>query len=96
MNKCSIFCYLFFLYQSTEVKSSNNMETEGLKRSFDHLQGWGFCPHVLVTDCHFGVNALMKSNYPNTKHRFDAWHVAKGNIILPNGLRRTSDAELSF
>lgn len=58
------------------------METEGLKRSFDHLQGWGFCPHVLVTDRHFGVNALMKTNFPNTKHRFDAWHVAKGNFIL--------------
>ncbi|KAM7297132.1 uncharacterized protein ISCGN_022285 [Ixodes scapularis] len=64
--------------QSNEVKSSNHMETEGLKRSFDYLQGWGFFPDVLVTDRHFGVSALMKDSYPNTKHRFDAWHIAKG------------------
>ncbi|KAM7297483.1 uncharacterized protein ISCGN_022634 [Ixodes scapularis] len=83
----------FEVIQSTEVKSSNNMETEGLKRSFDHLQGWGFCPHVLVTDRHFGVNALMKSNYPNTKHRFDAWHVAKGigsKLALAGKTKRNS------
>lgn len=54
------------------------METEGLKRSFDYLESCGFCPHVLVTDRHFGVNALMRNDYPDTKHRFDAWHIAKG------------------
>ncbi|KAG0420074.1 hypothetical protein HPB47_003703 [Ixodes persulcatus] len=64
--------------QSNEVKSSHHMETEGLKRSFHYLQGWGFFPDVLVTDRHFGVSALMKDSYPNTKHRFDAWHIAKG------------------
>ncbi|KAM7293564.1 uncharacterized protein ISCGN_026694 [Ixodes scapularis] len=64
--------------QSTEVKSSNHMETEGLKRSLDFLLSMGLSVYVLVTDRHFGVNALMRDRYPDTKHRFDAWHVAKG------------------
>lgn len=64
------------------MKSSNHMETEGLKRCLDFLMSRGLSVHVLVTDRHFGVNALMKDRYPNTKHRFDAWHIAKGNNIL--------------
>ncbi|KAM7313211.1 uncharacterized protein ISCGN_003093 [Ixodes scapularis] len=54
------------------------METEGLKRSLDFLLSMGLSMYVLVTDRHFGVNALMRDRYPDTKHRFDAWHVAKG------------------
>ncbi|KAM7293353.1 uncharacterized protein ISCGN_026483 [Ixodes scapularis] len=46
--------------QSTEVKSSNHMETEGLKRSLDFLLSMGLSVYVLVTDRHFGVNALMR------------------------------------
>ncbi|XP_042146397.1 uncharacterized protein LOC115325077 [Ixodes scapularis] len=68
----------FEIVQSTEVKSSNHMETEGLKRSLDFLLGRGLCLDVLVTDRHVGVNTLLKNEYPDTRHRFDAWHVAKG------------------
>ncbi|CAN7949493.1 unnamed protein product, partial [Ixodes hexagonus] len=71
----------FEIVQSTEVKSSNHVEMEGLKRSLDFLLSRGLSVYVLVTDRHFGVNALMKDRYPDTKHRFDAWHVAKGNNI---------------
>ncbi|KAG0434766.1 hypothetical protein HPB47_018899 [Ixodes persulcatus] len=71
--------------QSTEVKSSNHIETEGLKRSLDFLLSMGLSVYVLVTDRHFGVNALMRDRYPDTKHRFDPWHVAKGNMKTVRG-----------
>ncbi|CAN7988275.1 unnamed protein product, partial [Ixodes pacificus] len=71
----------FEVLQSTEVKSSNHMEMEGLKRSLEFLLSRGLSVHVLVTDRHIGVNAFMKDTYPDIKHRFDAWHIAKGNNI---------------
>lgn len=57
------------------------METEGLKRSLDFLLGRGLCLDVLVMDRHVGVNVLLKNEYPDTRHRFDTWHVAKGTLI---------------
>ncbi|CAN7938418.1 unnamed protein product [Ixodes hexagonus] len=68
----------FELVQSTEVKPSSHMEKEGLKRSLESMLSQGLVIGTLVTDPHIGVNAMMKADYPDTKHRFDAWHLAKG------------------
>ncbi|KAM7281105.1 uncharacterized protein ISCGN_006077, partial [Ixodes scapularis] len=52
----------FEVLQSTEVKSSNHMEMEGLKRSLEFLLSRGLSVHVLVTDRHIGVNAFMRTH----------------------------------
>ncbi|EEC06361.1 conserved hypothetical protein [Ixodes scapularis] len=72
----------FEVLQSTTVKSSSHMEMEGLKRSLEVLLSRGLSEHVLVTDRHIGVNAFMKDRYSDVKHRFDAWHIAEGDIVF--------------
>lgn len=58
------------------------MEKEGLRRGLDNLLNEGLIVGTLITDRHIGVKAMMTTDYPNTKHRFDAWHLAKGKAIL--------------
>ncbi|KAG0409796.1 hypothetical protein HPB47_013085 [Ixodes persulcatus] len=72
----------FELVQSTEVKSSSHMEKEGLRRYLDSMLSQGLIIGMLVTDRHIGVKAMMKTDYPDSKHRFDAWHLAKGKAKL--------------
>ena len=67
----------FSLLQVTEVKNSNAMELEGLKRCLDHLEGENVKIAKLATDRHVQVRAHMKKERPNIKHNFDVWHIAK-------------------
>lgn len=64
------------------MKSSSHMEKEGLRRTSDNMLNQGLIVGTLVTECHIGVKAMMKTEYPDTKHRFDPWHLAKGKAIL--------------
>ncbi|XP_021351637.1 uncharacterized protein LOC110449233 [Mizuhopecten yessoensis] len=66
------------LVQSNEVKNSNAMELEGLKRCFQFLKDEGIPVSDLVTDRHCQVKKLMKCEHPDVNHWFDVWHVAKG------------------
>ena len=65
------------LVQVTEVKNSNAMELEGLKRCLDHLQEERVVISKLATDRHVQVRAHMKKERPQIKHNFDVWHLAK-------------------
>ena len=67
----------FSLVQVTEVKNSNGMELEGLKRCLDHLQEENVAIAKLATDRHIQVRAHLKKERPNIKHNFDVWHMAK-------------------
>ena len=67
----------FSLVQVTEVKNSNAMELEGLKRCLDHLQREKVAIAKLATDRHVQVRAHMKKERPHIKHNFDVWHLAK-------------------
>ena len=67
----------FSLVQVTEVKNSNGMELEGLKRCLNHLQDENVTISKLATDRHVQVRAHMKKERPNIKHNFDVWHMAK-------------------
>ena len=67
----------FSLVQVTEVKNSNAMELEGLKRCLDHLQQERVVISKLATDRHVQVRAHMKKERPQIKHNFDVWHMAK-------------------
>ncbi|XP_042147490.1 uncharacterized protein LOC8027075 [Ixodes scapularis] len=66
------------LVKSTEVSSSNRMETEGMERSLNFLCAQDMTVDTLVTDRHSEGKASLKRNHPGIKHRFDVWHVAKG------------------
>ncbi|CAN7990177.1 unnamed protein product [Ixodes hexagonus] len=66
------------LVKSTEVSSSNRMETEGLERSLQYLDTQDMSVDLLVTDRHSEGKAMMKKHHPDIKHRFDVWHAAKG------------------
>ena len=67
----------FSLVQVTEVKNSNGMELEGLKRCLDHLQEERVVISKLATDRHVQVRAHMKKERSQIKHNFDVWHMAK-------------------
>ncbi|CAN8004831.1 unnamed protein product, partial [Ixodes hexagonus] len=66
------------LVKSTEVSSSNRMETEGMERSLNYLHAQDMSVDSLVTDRHSEGKASMRRNHPDIKHQFDVWHVAKG------------------
>ena len=59
------------------IDSSVAMEKVEPNRSLEFLQSSGLKIHTLATDRHTGVQFLMKSNYPDIKHQFDVWHIAK-------------------
>lgn len=69
-------------FQSNEVKSSNQMELEGLKRGLEYLEDFDVTVDELVTDRHVQVKKYMKDEYIDKHHYFDVWHVAKGKRIM--------------
>ena len=73
---CKKYCRELF-QQSTEVKSSNNMEKEGLVRGLQFFEDNNLSIGLLVTDRHKEINAWLRKTKPQIEHRFDVWHVAK-------------------
>ena len=65
--------------QSNEVKSSNHMELEGLKRGIRKLEELDVKITAFVTDRHTQVQKWFREIHPKIKHFFDVWHVSKGN-----------------
>ncbi|CAB3997272.1 Hypothetical predicted protein [Paramuricea clavata] len=64
--------------QSTEVKNSNAMELESLKRQMKYLEDNNVCVTKLVTDRHIQVSAYMANEKPDVEHSYNVWHLAKG------------------
>ena len=69
---------LFNILQSTEVKNSNAMELESLKRQLKFLEDNKVEVTKLVTDRHIQVSAYMANEKSGIEHAYDVWHVAKG------------------
>ena len=65
------------LVQSTQVKSSNNMELKGLQMMFHILSQFNIVVKALVTDRHKQIAKWVRENMPGVKHYYDCWHVAK-------------------
>ena len=55
------------------------MEKEGLLRALQFLHDNALTIGMLVTDRHKQINKFMSQNYSDVEHRYDVWHVAKGN-----------------
>lgn len=66
------------LVQCNEVKNSNAMELEGLKRGLQFLKDEQIVVSDFITDRHVQVKKLMREEHPDIRHWFDVWHVAKG------------------
>ncbi len=65
------------LVQSNEVKSSYHMELEGIQRLIKLFHRFQMNVKALVTDRHRQIAAWVKKNWPDVKHYFDCWHIAK-------------------
>jgi solute carrier family 8 (sodium/calcium exchanger) len=57
------------------------MEKEGLIRGVRYLEEQELEIGLLVTDHHTQIAKWVRENMPDTTHRFDMWHVAKGITI---------------
>ena len=70
------------IIQSNEVGGSYNMEKEGLSRSVKYLSEQNLTIQfgTLITDRHRSVAKWVGEVLPQTSHRYDIWHVAKGTI----------------
>ena len=68
-------------FQSNEVKNSAAMEKEGLERSLKYLTEEGLSVNSLITDRHVQIRKYMRERWPAVKHRFDGWHIGKGELI---------------
>ncbi|XP_040358693.2 uncharacterized protein LOC115313580 [Ixodes scapularis] len=66
------------LGESPEVKSSNAMELHGCAKGLTFFKEEDVTVEALVTDRHLGIKGHMRSKEPQTRHYFDAWHIAKG------------------
>ncbi|CAB4031322.1 Hypothetical predicted protein, partial [Paramuricea clavata] len=64
--------------KSTEVKNSNAMELESLKRQTAYLEQSDVNVKKLVTDRHSQVSSYLAQEKPDIEHAYDVWHVAKG------------------
>ncbi|XP_028415472.1 uncharacterized protein LOC114538491 [Dendronephthya gigantea] len=64
--------------KSTEVKNSNAMELESLKRQLKCLEDNNVKVSKLVTDRHLQTASYMANEKPEIEHSYDVWHVAKG------------------
>ena len=69
-----LYCSLYVILQSNEVKNSNAMEKEGLQFLTDE----GLSLDTLITDRHVQIRKHMRERWPAIKHRLDGWHIGKG------------------
>ncbi|XP_041457112.1 uncharacterized protein LOC121430959 isoform X2 [Lytechinus variegatus] len=82
------------LVQCTEVKNSNAMELEGLKRALEKMDAEAVEIKTIVTDRHLQIAKFLRENYPHIDHRYDVWHIAKGLKKKLKALGRVKDCEL--
>lgn len=69
------------LIHVSEVKNSNHLEPEGLRRCINTVMNEDALQiPVLTTDRHVMVGSIMKKDYPQIKHQFDLWHLVKSII----------------
>lgn len=78
---CSVFTFndgsILIFKQANEVGSSNAMELEGAKRSFQFLEKSGLTMDVFISDRHKGIAKWIRNEKKETKHFNDIWHVNK-------------------
>ena len=54
------------------------MEMEGLFRALEFLDANSLEVGTLITDRHKQICKFVHKQYPDIDHRYDVWHVSKG------------------
>lgn len=62
----------------------------GFQRGLDHLLTKGVNVGVITTDRAPSIRKIMKEMYSVIRHEFDAWHVNKSKLYLPESQSVTS------
>ena len=75
-------CHFTFYVKSNEVANSGAMELEGLKRCLAVLENQEVQISQITTDRHPQVQKFLRIYCPVYDHRYDCWHVAKGEFLL--------------
>ncbi|XP_071965513.1 uncharacterized protein [Antedon mediterranea] len=65
------------LVQSSDVKSSYHMELKGLQKTLDVFKDFKVNISTIVSDRHRQLQKYLRDNFPDIKHYFDCWHIAK-------------------
>ena len=65
------------IFQANETGSSQAMELEGAKRSFNFLTNSAVTIRTFISDRHRGIAKWLKAAYPLVQHFYDIWHVSK-------------------
>ncbi|XP_063077476.1 uncharacterized protein LOC134467554 [Engraulis encrasicolus] len=69
----------FELLQVTEASSSVAMEPQGFRRGLNGLlYTEGLSIDLIATDRSPSIRKIMREEFPQIRHEFDPWHVAKG------------------
>lgn len=58
------------------------MELEGLRRGLRILDEAGVIVQGIVTDRHMQIAKFLRETYQQIDHRYDVWHIAKGNYYI--------------
>ena len=58
------------------------MELEGLKRTVEFINASDIRLNTLITDRHRQIAAYIRTNLPDTVHKYGIWHVAKGWYVV--------------
>ena len=64
-------------FQANKIGSSQAMELEGAKRSFNFLTNSAVTIRTFISDRHRGIAKWLKAAYPHVQHFYDIWHVSK-------------------
>ena len=79
---CSML-FLFSLYSQMRLPQAMQWRGGGgLERCLAKLTELGLEVGNLITDRHAQVAKWLRENYPNIDHRFDVWHIAKGELFI--------------
>ena len=70
-------CCVMLPFQSNEVKNSNAMDLERLKRSLRKLEDLALEIQSLATDRQIQIRTFLTEEKPDIKQWFDCWHIAK-------------------
>jgi solute carrier family 8 (sodium/calcium exchanger) len=84
----------FELVQSNEVRGSVNMEKEGLVRAMKLIEHNNLEVGLIVTDRHKQITKWIREEMPDTRHKFDVWHVAKSFRKKVEKVSKQKDCEV--
>ena len=72
-----MYIHVTSVYLSTRAVIANTINLRGI----EFITSKGLEVELLVTDRHGQVSKWVKENMKDTLHKYDIWHVAKGECV---------------